>query len=65
MRENPAALRAVAVLRLQEVSADPIWLATGEGFGAFGKSGLVFAPVFNLLAGLFLWRLAKELESNR
>jgi hypothetical protein len=41
-----------------------MWLATGAGFGAFGKFSLVFAPVFNLLASLFLWRLAKELDSN-
>lgn len=60
--ENPSALRAVSILRLQEVPADPIWLATGEGFGAFGKLGLVFAPLFNLVAGLFLLAVARELE---
>ena len=55
---------AVSILRLQEVPADPIWLASGEGFGAFGKFGLVFAPIFNLAAGLFLAHLAKELEKK-
>jgi hypothetical protein len=62
--EDPKALRAVAILRLQEVPADPIWLATGEGFGAFGKFGLVFAPLFNLFAGTFLWKVAKEMEGK-
>ncbi|MHB8893688.1 MAG: hypothetical protein ACYC99_00715 [Candidatus Geothermincolia bacterium] len=61
--ENPNALRAVAILRLQEVPADPTWLATGKGFGIFGKFGLVFAPVFNLVGGLFLWKVAKDLEA--
>ena len=60
--ENAKALRAVSILRLQEVPADPIWLAAGEGFGVFGKFGLVFAPVFNLMAGLFLAHVAGELE---
>ena len=55
---------AVSILRLQEVPADPIWLASGEGFGAFGKFGLVFAPILNLAAGLFLAHLAKELEKK-
>jgi len=62
--DNPMALRAVAVLRLQEVPADPLWLATGEGFGAFGKFGLVFAPLFNLFAGLFLRSLANDIEEK-
>ena len=62
--ENPRALRAVSILRLQEVPADPIWLASGEGFGAFGRFGLVFAPIFNLAAGLFLAHVAKELEKK-
>jgi hypothetical protein len=62
--DNPKALRAVSVLRLQEVPADPIWLASGEGFGAFGRFGLVFAPVFNLVAGLFLAHVARELEAR-
>ena len=62
--ENPKALRAVSILRLQEVPADPIWLAAGEGFGAFGKFGLVFAPAFNLIAGLFLAHVAGELEAQ-
>lgn len=61
--ENPRALRTVSILRLQEVPADPIWLATGKGFGIFGKFGLVFAPIFNLVAGSFLWRLADQLEN--
>ena len=60
--ENPTALRSVAILRLQEVPADPLWLATGEGFGFFGKFGLVFAPIFNLVAGTYLWLLARQLE---
>jgi hypothetical protein len=62
--ENPTALRAVSILRLQEVPADPTWLATGKDFGIFGKFGLVFAPVFNLVAGVFLWKLAKDLEAE-
>ena len=62
--ENPKALRAVSILRLQEVPADPIWLASGESFGAFGKFGLVFAPAFNLAAGLFLAHVAGELEAQ-
>ena len=62
--ENPTALRAVSILRLQEVPADPIWLATGEEFGWFGKFGLVFAPLFNLVVGLFLWMLARDLEKR-
>lgn len=61
--ENPTALRAVAILRLQEVPADPTWLASGKGFGFFGKFGLVFAPIFNLVGGLFLWKVAKDLEA--
>jgi len=61
---NPAALRAVAVLRLQEVPADPVWLAAGKGYGRFGKFGLVFAPLFNLSAGSFLLVLARELEKK-
>ena len=52
------------MLRLQEVPADPLWLATGEGFGAFGKFGLVFAPLFNLFAGLFLRSLANDIEEK-
>jgi len=62
--ENPTALRAVAILRLQEVPADPIWLATGEGFGFFGKFGLVFAPLFNLVAGTYLWWVARQLDKE-
>lgn len=62
--DNPAALRAVAVLRLQEVPADPVWLASGNHFGAFGKFGLVFAPIFNLAAGSFLAYLASRLEKE-
>ena len=63
--ENPTALRAVAVLRLQEVPADPVWLATGEDFGFFGKFGLVFAPLFNLVAGTYLWWIARQLDKER
>ncbi|MDD5749021.1 MAG: hypothetical protein PHP64_08295 [Actinomycetota bacterium] len=59
---TPRALRAVAVLRLQEVPADIIWRATGRGFGWFGKLGITSAPPFNLAAGLFLLRVAKRLE---
>lgn len=62
--ENPTALKSVAVLRLQEVPADPLWLATGEGFGIFGKFGLIFAPLFNLFAGTFLWKLGSDLEKG-
>ena len=62
--EQWAALRAVAILRLQEVPADPMWLASGKDFGIFGKFGLVFAPLFNLIGGLFLWKLAKDLEAE-
>lgn len=61
---NPNALRAVAILRLQEVPADPVWLASGKEFGRFGKFGLVFAPVFNLVAGLYLWMTARDLEKQ-
>lgn len=60
--ENPVALRAVAILRLQEVGADPVWLAEGEGFGVFGRFGLAFAPIFNLVVGAYLWLLARDLE---
>ncbi len=62
--DNPKALRAVAVLRLQEIGADPVWLATGEGFGKIGKFGLVFAPLFNLFVGSYLWYAAKVLEEE-
>lgn len=62
--DSPTALRTVSILRLQEVPADPIWLATGEGFGIFGKFGLVFAPLFNLVVGVFLWLLARDLEKK-
>ena len=62
--KNPTALRAVAILRLQEVPADPIWLATSEGFGFFGKFGLVFAPLFNLVAGTYLWWVARQLDKE-
>jgi hypothetical protein len=58
------ALRAVSVLRLQEVGADPLWLASGEDFGWFGKFGLVFAPLFNLVTGLFLAHVASRLSSR-
>ena len=60
--ENPRALRAVALLRLQEVPADPVWLATGEGFGLFGKLSMASAPLVNLCAGLYLWHTASRLE---
>lgn len=60
--DNPTALRTVSILRLQEVGADPVWLATGKGFGGFGRFGLVFAPIFNLVAGAYLWLLARDLE---
>lgn len=62
--EDPVALRTVAILRLQEVGADPMWLATGKGFGFFGKFGLIFAPVFNLVVGTFLWLLAREQDEK-
>lgn len=62
--DDPTALRAVSILRLQEVPADPIWLATGEHFGLFGKFGLVFAPLFNLVVGVFLWMLAREIDNS-
>lgn len=60
--DNPRALRAAAVLRLQEVPADPVWLAWGKGFGIFGKLGLASAPLVNLASGLYLWRAAARLE---
>jgi len=41
-----------------------MWLASGKDFGIFGKFGLVFAPLFNLIGGLFLWKLAKDLEAE-
>lgn len=62
--DDPVALRAVSILRLQEVPADPVWLASGKDFGVFGKFGLVFAPIFNLLAGSYLAYLANELDSE-
>lgn len=62
--EDPTALRAVAILRLQEVPADPTWLASGKGFGLFGKFGLAFAPIFNLVGGLFLWKVARDLDEQ-
>jgi hypothetical protein len=62
--DDPTALRAVSILRLQEVPADPIWLATGKEFGFFGKFGLVFAPIFNLVGGLFLWKVANDIEAE-
>lgn len=60
--DDPRALRAVAVLRLQEVPADPVWLAWGKGFGLFGKVGTASAPLVNLASGLYLWRAAARLE---
>ncbi len=60
--DDPRALRAVAVLRLQEVPADPVWLAWGRGFGLFGKVGVASAPLVNLASGLYLWRAAGRLE---
>jgi hypothetical protein len=62
--ENPTALRAVSILRLQEVPADPVWLAAGKDFGFFGKFGLVFAPAFNLVVGTYLWWLARKVEKE-
>ncbi len=45
----------VAAFRLIEVPADPVYLITTfHTLTPFGKFGLVFAPVFNLVAGLLL-----------
>jgi hypothetical protein len=60
--DRPRALRAVAVLRLQEVPADPVWLAGGKGFGLFGRLGIASAPLVNLASGLYLWHAANRLE---
>ena len=60
--DDPRALRAVAVLRLQEVPADPVWLAFGKGFGLFGRLGMAAAPLFNLASAFYLWRGASRLE---
>lgn len=62
--ENPAALRAVSVLRLQEVPADPVWLATGSGFGWFGKFSLILAPTFNFAVGCFLAHVARLIDKE-
>jgi hypothetical protein len=62
---DPRALRAVAVLRLQEVPADSVWLLTGRGFGWFGRSGIASAPLFNLATGAFLLGLARRLDAAR
>jgi hypothetical protein len=64
VKASPVSLRAVAILRLQEVPADPVWLTTGEDFGFFGKFGLIFAPIFNLVGGVFLWKVASDIEAE-
>ncbi len=63
--DDPRALRAVAVLRLQEVTADSVWLSAGRGFGWFGKAGIATAPLFNLGSGAFLLHLARRLDASR
>lgn len=62
LKPSPGLLRAVAVLRLQEVPADAVWVAAGTGFGWFGKMGIASAPPFNLAAGAFLLRAAERME---
>lgn len=53
-RREPEWAFAVAFLRLVEVGADSLYVATGTGVGAFGTLGLIAAPVFNLIVGILL-----------
>lgn len=62
--ENPAALRAVSVLRLMDVPVDLVWLSTGSGFGWFGKFSLILAPTFNFVVGCFLAHVARCIEKR-
>lgn len=59
------ALRAVAVLRLQEIAADSVWLMSGKQFGLFGRLGIASAPLFNAASGTFLLYLASRLDKER
>lgn len=50
---------AVGAFRLMEVPADPVYLLTSKHLTPFGMLGLISAPLFNLVVGLFLiqtWR---------
>lgn len=60
--DDPRALRAAALLRLQAVGPDAMWLVMGEGFGKVGKISLASASLFNLAAGTYLWKAARALE---
>ncbi|MBU4175809.1 MAG: hypothetical protein KKB90_00225 [Actinobacteria bacterium] len=62
--ENPTALRAVSVLRLQDVPTDLVWLRSGSGFGWFGKFSLILAPTFNFAVGCFLAQVARRIEKK-
>ncbi len=62
--ENPTALRAVSVLRFQDVPVDLVWLASGSGFGWFGKVSLILAPTFNFVVGCFLAHVARRIEKK-
>ncbi|MBN4061988.1 hypothetical protein JYU20_02175 [Bacteroidales bacterium AH-315-I05] len=44
----------VGAFRLMDVPADLLWLLLGKGFTWFGVLGLVIAPLFNLIAGIYL-----------
>ena len=62
--ENSTALRAVSVLRLQDVPADLAWLASGSGFGWFGRFSLILAPTLNFAVGCFLAHVARRIEKK-
>jgi len=62
--QNPVALRAVAVLRFQDVPTDLVWLSSGSGFGWFGKFSLILAPTFNFMVGCFLAHVARRIEKK-
>ncbi|MBU4385622.1 MAG: hypothetical protein KKH73_01360, partial [Actinobacteria bacterium] len=57
-------LRAVSVLRLQDVPTDLVWLASGSGFGWFGKFSLILAPTFNFAVGCFLAHVARLIDKE-
>jgi dihydroflavonol-4-reductase len=50
----PLLVLIVGVLRLMDVPADLLYFAHADDLGALGRFGLLFAPAFNLCAGLYL-----------
>jgi dihydroflavonol-4-reductase len=48
------ALLLVGALRLMDVGADLLYLASADGLGPFGRLALVLSPIFNACAGAYL-----------